>query len=189
MKHHRPHFTLRPFHFLSVAGMIGWLLSSGVVTAATTLVDWQVNAHSTEKKDFSTDNSTVEAGSVTYNYSFDTPRLSSGTGYVGLPIYVAASVATVTGAGVKAFQDDRFGVYASTSNDYGTIRFGVLAGGEGSGGVVMRGLLSFKREDFLPGQSGPVTFADGGSFFLNMTSSGGSFRQTKFAVYAQVDGE
>src|SRR5690606_12401527 len=59
-----------------------------------------------------------------------------------------------------------------------------------SGSLTARGLIFFKKEDFLAGGAdGPVTFDENSSLTFNLTSSSGNTRQTRAAVYALVDGQ
>jgi len=150
---------------------------------AALLVDWGGDYVSSYQQFAGSPTSTV--GVTTYLYSTTAPK-SPASGYTGPEFYGAFSLTNSSGTGTPAFTTlDRFGVANSGAADQ--IRIGAAAPtGET---ITMRGLVFFQKEGFLGGgNAGPVTLDNTSSFSLNVTSSVGSSRQFKMAVYAFVDG-
>lgn len=150
---------------------------------AALLVDWGGDYVSSYQQFAGSPTST--AGVTTYLYSKTAPK-SPASGYTGPEFYGAFSLTNSSGTGTPVFTTlTRFGVADSGATDQ--IRIGASAStGET---VTMRGLVFFQKEDFLGGGNAvPVTLDSASSFSLNVSTSSGSSRQFKMAVYAFVDG-
>lgn len=153
---------------------------SAISLQSATLVDWGGD-YVSSYTGLDTPEPATGGGWITYNYSDTTPISPAGPTFYG-----AISLVDSSGTGTPAFTSDRFGIQDVAAGDQ--LRIGASAGATT---LNMRGLIFFKKENFLDGGStGTVNFSEGGSISLSTsTSVGANPRQFKAAVYALVGGE
>lgn len=175
-----------PFHGgmpLVLSLLCAWVPGIASRASAAPIVDW--NGSYTAAYTSLVGTPTTGSGWTTYNYSDSVPKSpSSGDGYTGPAFYGAFSLENGSGIGNPTFGASTFGLTTTTQ-----MRFGATAN---SGSLTARGLVFFKKEDFLNGSGGPVTFDENSTLALNINSSSpsgaGNVRLYKAAVYALVDG-
>lgn len=153
---------------------LGSLLFSPVALTAGTIVNWA--ATPSAYTPFTGPSETEGAG--TYRrYSLTTAMADPG-----LKFYGASALEYTTGSTPPVYDDGAYGVRSN-----GTI---ALATQAATAPLTLRSLLFIKKEDFLNGASDTiVTFDSTSKLNINVTSSQGSTRQVRCAVYALVEGE
>lgn len=173
----------------NIFSLFTWLsLASTAFALPVTTLEWGMEPTVISNVEFSTGTVISEPGMVTYAYSTTDPKSSQEPSvYTGIPIYGAFSLINGSGEGSPEFANGRYGLNTSSG---GSIRLGAGAM-TGSGGVTMRGLLFFEREDIAPHVSGPITLGAGSSISIARVGSStqGATRSYRAAVYASVDGE
>lgn len=161
----------------AIAGASAFLFTNTDKANATLIVDWGGD-YVTSDSPLNVGTPTTGSGWITHHYSFTNAINPDGPTFYG-----AFSLENGSGTGTPAFTfldlsesavGDRVRIYATAM----------------SGSLTARGMVFFKKEDFLNGGSnGIVTFDENSSLTINVTSSGGNTRQVRAAVYALVDGE
>lgn len=120
-----------------------------------------------------------------WHYSYTTPKI---TGYGGPDAYGAISITNSTNIGASFFRPTYDGYYQNGATGAASIRFSMFnpAGNTGT----MRGLIFFKKESFLGGAAtSQVKFDENSTLAMKLSSSIGSGRNYRFAVYARLEAE
>jgi len=173
------------FSWKWIAGilMVG-SLSHGL--SAVPILQWGADEYGPGYQAFSTSSAVGKDGFTTIAYSDEKPI------FTGPPkIFGAFSVGAEGSSGAPTFAPERFGI--DTGAQTTRLRFGVEANGHGP--VILRGLVFFKKSEFLNGAAaGKVTLDDQSTFSLNISSSSGDStlpvgRQCRMAALALVAGE
>lgn len=173
---------------------INWKWITGILMAgclsqglsAVPILQWGADDYGPGYQAFPTASAVEKDGFATIAYSDEKPI------FTGPPkIFGAFSVGAEGASGAPTFAPERFGL--DTVAHTTRLRFGVEAAGHGP--VILRGLVFFKKSEFLNGTATEkVTLDDQSTFSLNIISSSGDTtlsngRQCRMAVLALVAGE